>query len=492
MKKNSKLLLTLIIAVMIFIPFIRVNAAEEEAIGTTSATIKGTNYEIDTDNKKVILDSNANVELSGNAEEYFIDVKENATNVTITLNNYSATTGGWVNAINLNNKSSIKVVLVGDNTLESGQEASAIRVPEGTSLVIEGTGKLTAKVSNSSSAASSAVIGSQYDLDCGDITINSGTIVTQYSGGGTASGIGTGDWTFNTGDIEGNITINGGNITTKVLGSATGAGVMNIAGSGSAIIYTETLAGIITDYNGIIFVTGLKNGEVRGNATLAENLTIPSDYSFTVAPEATLTIPENVTLTNNGTMDVIGAILNYGSIQNAGTFTNNGSINSDTEIEGATGNEIVPATYECLDGADLNYVKDETTEATFRINADYSLFQTGGKVYVNDSLLDGEKYTSKAGSTIINLNNQYMNTLSAGNYTLKVVFNNNAISTANFTVTNQVVTQSTPESTSTVEEEPTSTVENPPTYDNISVYFSIFGLSALCLAGMYTKRKFSN
>ncbi|MBE6160867.1 MAG: hypothetical protein E7158_01420 [Firmicutes bacterium] len=492
MKKSFKTMFTFVMVIAALVPFIKVNASEEKAIGTTEAKIKGTNYEIDVDHSKITLDSNANVELTGNADNYFINVKENATNVTITLNNYSVSTGGWRNAINLNSGSSIKVILVGKNSITVGNEASAIRVIEGTSLVIEGSGKLTAKISNGGSAASSAVIGSQYDLNCGDITINGGTIITEYEGGGTPSGIGTGDWYSNEGDVKGNITINGGNITTSVLGSARGGSVMNIGGNGNAIIYTELVDGTLNEFNGIIFDTNNNTSEVMGNVTISEDLSIPANYTLTISADSSLTISEGVTLTNEGEIENLGSIMNNGNIQNEGTLTNTGSLNSDTEIEGVTGNTINPASYEYLEGTNLKFIKDEDKTLTFRINADYSLFENGGKVYVNDKLLDEKDYTSKSGSTIIKLDEQYMNSLNTGSYVLKVIFNNKAEAKTTFTVEKKKEEEKTATVKTTNETTASSKIENPKTSDKIIIYLSLLGLSIIGLIGMHFKKKLFN
>jgi hypothetical protein len=48
----------------------------------------------DVDNRCIHLDSNAKVELTGNAGSYRISVK-NALDVSITLNNHTAITGGF-------------------------------------------------------------------------------------------------------------------------------------------------------------------------------------------------------------------------------------------------------------------------------------------------------------------------------------------------------------------------------------------------------------
>jgi len=498
MKKYNKKLIIFVSILSTFLPFLKVNAAEAEAIGATEARISGIGYEINTINKKIVLDSGANVELTGNAENYFIDVNEDATNVVIKLNNYSAVTGGWVNAINLKNRSNVKVILSGDNLLQSGNEASAIRVPDGASLVIDGDGKLTAKVSNGGSAARSAVIGSQYDLNCGNITINGGNITTEFSTTVNNPGIGSGNWHSNNDDIRGNITINGGIINTATIGSAKSNNqhetLINITINGDAIIYAEKIVGVLNFTKGIVFNKINSTAEVKEDVVLNEDFTIPSSVTLTIDAGASLNIPKNVTFINEGEIVNLGSIMNYGSITNKGTLTNTGSINSNTEIQGVTGNSINPMSYEYLDESSLIYTKEQDIVATFRINADYILFSNGGKVYVNDKLLDEENYTSEPGSTIITLKKEYLDTLDPGDYLLKITFSNKAVSETLFTIKNKVVEQPLTNESSKTPDAPNNEASheiidsnNPKTNDNIVIPIIVF-LVSLAKVALYLKK----
>lgn len=137
-------------------------------------------------------------------------------------------------------------------------------------------------------------------------------------------------------------------------------------------------------------------------------------------------------------------------------------------------------TYEYIDDtANQTYKINQDETLTFRINADYSLFENGGKVYVDGT--ETTEYTSKSGSTIITLNKDYVNLLSVGEHTLKVAFNNGGEATTKFTIAKAEETK-TEESTN-----------NPQTGDNIMFYISMLGLSIIGLAGagLYIrKRKF--
>ena len=120
--------------------------------------------------------------------------------------------------------------------------------------------------------------------------------------------------------------------------------------------------------------------------------------------------------------------------------------------------------YEVTEGANQKYTITKNTEAKFKINADYNLFD--GKVYVDDVLVDSENYTSESGSTIITFKQSYIDTLSEGEHTLKVAFTDGGEATTNFTVEK-------------VEEKITN---NPKTSDNIIIFVAMFIVSVLGIA----------
>lgn len=88
--------------------------------------------------------------------------------------------------------------------------------------------------------------------------------------------------------------------------------------------------------------------------------------------------------------------------------------------------EINSNEYKFLDGENQNYTINKDNELKFRIDAEYSLFD---KVYIDNELVDANNYTSKEGSTIITFNKEYINNLSVGEHTLKVVFNDGEATT---------------------------------------------------------------
>ncbi len=115
-------------------------------------------------------------------------------------------------------------------------------------------------------------------------------------------------------------------------------------------------------------------------------------------------------------------------------------------------------TYEYIDNtANQTYTINKDEALSFRINADYSLFENGGKVYVDDTLVSSDNYTSKSGSTIIELNKSFVDSLSVGEHLLKVVFNNGGEAATKFTIAKVT------ENTSTEEKTPTETITTPET-----------------------------
>ena len=139
--------------------------------------------------------------------------------------------------------------------------------------------------------------------------------------------------------------------------------------------------------------------------------------------------------------------------------------------------------YKVIEGAEQTYTITEDTEARFKIDADYSLFNN--KVYVDNVLVDSSNYTSKSGSTIIVLNKDYVDTLAVGEHTLKVAFTDGGEAETTFTIArkaennnnNENNTPSKPED----KEEMKDNGSNPKTGDNIMLYVAIASISIIGL-----------
>ena len=122
--------------------------------------------------------------------------------------------------------------------------------------------------------------------------------------------------------------------------------------------------------------------------------------------------------------------------------------------------------YQVIEGTNQKYTIDKDSDMTFRIDADYSLFDK--KVYIDNELVDVNNYTSKEGSTIIVFNKDYVSTLNVGKHTLKVVFSDNNEALTNFEI---------------IKEEKNEIIKNPETIDNIEKYIAIGIVAVIGIIG---------
>ena len=240
----------------------------------------------------------------------------------------------------------------------------------------------------------------------------------------------------------------------------------------------------------------IKNGTFKGGVTLQYANAVIDDGTFTGGLAGLLVFNEVEKVTLNGgtykatAEEAIGAIVILGEdtsvltkvlgegcsyepelVAEAGEKFETKYVASQKEITvvnpNAQGDTIEEITV--LEGANQTYIIGESDTALFRLSADYSLFETGGKIYVDDN--DASNYTSASGSTIIKLLKSYMDGLSLGEHVLKVEFNNGNTASAKFIVKG-------------------STVKNPNTSDNTLLYVGVLGFSIMCFAltSLYLKR----
>ena len=143
--------------------------------------------------------------------------------------------------------------------------------------------------------------------------------------------------------------------------------------------------------------------------------------------------------------------------------------------------EVSPKEYKFTEGANQIYVIDESKNAIFRIDADFSLFD--GKVYIDDALLDAKNYQAESGSTVIILNKEYVDTLSDGEHTIKVEFSDSGSATTKFEAKAKQVNT-----------EKSENITNPQTGDNIGTYIVLSIVSVLGIAAtmMINKKKREN
>ena len=121
--------------------------------------------------------------------------------------------------------------------------------------------------------------------------------------------------------------------------------------------------------------------------------------------------------------------------------------------------------YELLEGSNQTYKNDNLT---FRFSGELDKLE---KVLVNDKELDKDNYILESGSIIVTLKKDYLDSLKDGNYTLKLVYNDDGEVSTAFTI-----------------------LDNPQTFDGISMYFIIGFISLIGVIGavVYFKRSAKN
>ena len=143
--------------------------------------------------------------------------------------------------------------------------------------------------------------------------------------------------------------------------------------------------------------------------------------------------------------------------------------------------EVSSKEYTFIEGANQLYVIDESKNAIFRIDADFSLF--AGRVFMDGTVVDPKNYQAEAGSTVIILNKEYVDTLSVGEHTIKVEFSDSGSATTKFEVKAKQVNN-----------EKSENITNPQTGDNIGTYIVLSIVSVLGIAAtmMINKKKREN
>ena len=212
-------------------------------------------------------------------------------------------------------------------------------------------------------------------------------------------------------------------------------------------------------------------------------ITVEEVTGATVNPDGTVTVGygdnKDFTITANTGYKLVKVLVNDVEKALDGNTLKLKNITSNMKIKVV----VEKIEYKVIEGAEQTYTIKEDTEARFRIDADYSLFNN--KVYVDNVLVDSSNYTSKSGSTIIVLNKDYVDTLAVGEHTLKVVFNDGGEAETTFTIekkaennnNNENNTPSKPED----KEEMKDNGSNPKTGDNIMLYVAIASMSIIGL-----------
>lgn len=297
-------------------------------------------------------------------------------------------------------------------------------------------------------------------------------------------------------DIEVNVK-NTFNVITSVdggNGTITPSSIGVIEGSKVKITFTPN-TGYMVDkvlVNGIektatgneieITVDEEKTVEV-GYKKIPFTITVEEVTGATVNPDGTVTVSygdnKDFTITANTGYKLVKVLVNDVEKALDGNTLKLKNITSNMKIKVV----VEKIEYKVIEGAEQTYTITEDTEARFRIDADYSLFNN--KVYVDNVLVDSSNYTSKSGSTIIVLNKDYVDTLAVGEHRLKVAFADGGEAETTFTIArkaennnnNENNTPSKPED----KEEMKDNGSNPKTGDNIMFYVAIASMSIIGL-----------
>ena len=129
--------------------------------------------------------------------------------------------------------------------------------------------------------------------------------------------------------------------------------------------------------------------------------------------------------------------------------------------------------YDCIKGNNQTISLLENTDLSLTFNFDYYLFKDEGSIYIDGIEVLKDNYTISKGSTIITINNSYLNTLKEGEHIIIAKMNNKEA-----------------EATFNISKEVSNNNEiNPKTGDNILLYVSLLVLSLLGFIGVGIYKK---
>ena len=294
------------------------------------------------------------------------------------------------------------------------------------------------------------------DIDIDVVVKNTFDVITSVDGGNgtiTPSKIGAVEGT----KVEITFTPNTGYMIDKVLVNTVET---TVTGNTIELTVNEEKE-VVVSYKKIPFTVTVKDVDgvtITPNGAVA--VSYGEDKEFTITANSGYKLVKVLVDETDKTADMVGDTLKLTNITS--------NINLEVVVE-----KIV---YEVIEGANQEYTITKNNEAKFTINADFRLF-ADGKVYVDNELVDPKNYTAESGSTIITLKKEFVDTLSVGEHTLKVLFNDGGEAITTFNVAKVTV--------------PT---ENPQTGDNIGFYIisGILSIVGLAGAGIFYRRKQTN
>ena len=297
-------------------------------------------------------------------------------------------------ALDVHNGANVTLVLEGENELHGDTNHPAIWVEPGSTLTIEGTGALNAYAGSGTLSTGSAAIGSAYgtNTNFGDITIQSGTVYAEGSGGG--AGIG-GGYQLGTGSTSGNITITGGWVRAfgGKAGASSGAGI----GSGENADYTGT----VTISGGVVYAVGGDDDSLSIGAG-GRGVGSSGSGTFTTGTDgnAVIVAPQGIGHVA-GYADWDGIFVSYDGQQGTATVGADGVVhlNDSTANIQVWGQPVLNYDLAVGAGTTLRVIKNDrnSAPATLTVSAGHTL-ENHGEVRVDE----GSKMVLEEGAGALN------------------------------------------------------------------------------------------
>ena len=167
-----------------------------------------------------------------------------------------------------------------------------------------------------------------------------------------------------------------------------------------------------------------------------------------------------------------------------GGSTTGGSTTGGSTTGGSTTGGGSTADYKIIEGANGSWTQNSDGTLTVRANGEFSKF--AGVEVDGKPLIAGKDYTAKSGSTIVTLSKDYLATLSVGQHTLTVLFNDGGSCGTRFTV--NAASNNNPGTAVT----PDNTTNNPQTGDHSGIVLAVVVLlvsgGALTVLGIAKKK----
>ena len=150
------------------------------------------------------------------------------------------------------------------------------------------------------------------------------------------------------------------------------------------------------------------------------------------------------------------------------------------------------STISVLEGKNQEYNINSGKDLVFRFDVEYTVFKNGGKIYLDNKELDSNKYTTKSGSTIVSINNDYAKTLSKGTHTIQLALADGKTADSSFTVTDGTTTATNTTNTTNTTAGSTNTANQAKTFaytgrDNF-ISTVMFLLSVVAVSTVFVKK----